>query len=1467
MTRFSLPQPLGGLSTDQGVLSQPSDTSRLVSNMRPIDRATKRRRLATRSGQSKAMTDFVDPTAKPARALATLITNRKRTTFSELAGGNSQGKWRFRGSERAISRGVKVDQWSNTYWLNGNADIIKRNPDGEKQWSLSLPVPDTEMIVRAIDVTPDGAYIFAGVSEGGDRKNSRLWCYRPVATDEPPQLLWEFEGTGYVQDCKFKDGRLHTIQDFPDTGKSALAIYRGAATVNPELDVFNEQVPFPTSGLDVGPDGSSYIAAPANLSRGADPRHPRMSPPRKHFTLNDLPQIQDRLWAWYRADFVNPFSPPEDGVPIDRWFDLSGNSRHLKVSTGRDAPVWIEDSITGRPGVRFTADENGTGMESETNLGTWLAETKDPDKSRTVFPSYSDAGFAAFFLVRSNQPDDGGVTNHGNETLWQQDFNDMSVAATTGVSSWVRLNWDDAGASAAAQNGFLTWLAGRHLYAAAANDHARDADPTTWDSGDGIALISMVYERVTLDVTDATNATPIVVTTSAVHGLTTDDAVVISGVGGNANANGTHRVTVLTTTTFELYTIAGVAIAGSGAYTSGGEVDFGRCEYRVNGMPYDNFTSTWRPTATTAWGYNEKTFIGSTGTAEFFEGDIIEMLVLRDYKDEDDGVKKVITTPDYPNVVWSATSDTEIERIEGMMMWEYGAQHALDDGTINSTTAGLSATTSAVYPHPFHLRRRFFGKGATFTAAGPNTLVLTGAFADYIENLDSATYPDTIEITGGTGVTQSTYTITSKDSDDQLTLSGTIGADAADVEFAFTGAIGGLASDRHEFTSGAPPDPGGRGTDAAKIWYRRGLSYATILEKWGPGGTELKWNFTYAGGLGYGVKVAEIDDDVINVWSVGPHYTSSNVYARSLEDLGDDYNPLTAGTPGTNAWTEAGADATDRNWTYQYMRIDVDKFGTVYIPHYDADCQNANCTTDLVSFMTISKDGADKIEHRLNLSQQAHAIVHDPAIPEYEDDDVDIAEFVYIASRQESATTEDTHHKHELTLRSLDAGASPREIFDLAIANGQLIRFDSGAPLSVGTISTQANDIDSPWIQMLPFYSKVYILDGRNYKVFDPKDNYSAGGTVSDWESTSAGGIPKGAKLGMVWNGRIVLARFDDDPHLWAMSAKDDALDWDLSPPVVLTTQAISGPLAPAGRVPDVITALIPWLDDIAVVGCDHQIWLMRGDPMAGGRIDQVTQDMGIAFGTHPYAIGDGEVLYFINDHGQFCQWPLGGRPVPLSESRIDGRLQDIDLSVYMPELVYDREARGIHVFLTPFTATHAAEVEHYFYCDAVNSTQGPGSFWPETFGSVDLQPMCAYMRDADDPDDRRVIIGSNDGFLREIDPTAADDDGTAILSDVVYGPLSGKNAPVQGMFTAYEAELAHEQNGARLSVYVHDRARVNLGEAITDGYFEPGRADRIFEPARGSYVYLRLRSPHQFAVEDVAVDVEAAGPKRRVGV
>lgn len=102
-------------------------------------------------------------------------------------------------------------------------------------------------------------------------------------------------------------------------------------------------------------------------------------------------------------------------------------------------------------------------------------------------------------------------------------------------------------------------------------------------------LAVMAYSStVTAAITGASNATPIVITTSDTTGLTTGDEVFIQGVVGNTAANGLHTITVIDGTSFSLD-----GVAGNGAYTSGGAWNLVTASGALSdNVPNDDFNSS-----------------------------------------------------------------------------------------------------------------------------------------------------------------------------------------------------------------------------------------------------------------------------------------------------------------------------------------------------------------------------------------------------------------------------------------------------------------------------------------------------------------------------------------------------------------------------------------------------------------------------------------------------------------------------------------------------------------------------------------------------------------------------------------------------------------------------------------------------------------------------------------------------------
>ncbi len=80
-------------------------------------------------------------------------------------------------------------------------------------------------------------------------------------------------------------------------------------------------------------------------------------------------------------------------------------------------------------------------------------------------------------------------------------------------------------------------------------------------------LDGSLTDTVIKQITAITTATPPVVTTSAAHGFTSNDIVIQKRCSGMLNANGTFKITVVSSTTYSLQTLDGQNVVGTGTFT------------------------------------------------------------------------------------------------------------------------------------------------------------------------------------------------------------------------------------------------------------------------------------------------------------------------------------------------------------------------------------------------------------------------------------------------------------------------------------------------------------------------------------------------------------------------------------------------------------------------------------------------------------------------------------------------------------------------------------------------------------------------------------------------------------------------------------------------------------------------------------------------------------------------------------
>lgn len=302
----------------------------------------------------------------------------------------------------------------------------------------------------------------------------------------------------------------------------------------------------------------------------------------------------------------------------------------------------------------------------------------------------------------------------------------------------------------------------------------------------------------------------------------------------------------------------------------------------------------------------------------------------------------------------------------------------------------------------------------------------------------------------------------------------------------------------------------------------------------------------------------------------------------------------------------------------------------------------------------------------------------------------------------------------------------------------------------------------------------------------DPVTDATADGTLVK--------ATEGARIITTYRGRVVLSGLRGEPQNWFMSASGDPFDFDFSPATTTSTQAVAGNNSDAGQLGDVITALAPYLDDIMIMGGANTLWVMRGDPAAGGAIDNISRNIGIA-GPEAWTFDTGGNFYFFGRNGLYrMDAAASGQPLLISRNKIDNLLTNIDVANNSIRLAYDPVWQGVHIFVSPASQPTTAPT-HYFW-DERND-----SFWPDQY-PVAVGPTAVAPFLADNPEDTTILLGGFDGYVREFDDAATDDDGTAIESFVRFSPIVPGDVFATGRLDDIHIVLDNDSGDVEFSLY-----------------------------------------------------------------
>jgi hypothetical protein len=599
-------------------------------------------------------------------------------------------------------------------------------------------------------------------------------------------------------------------------------------------------------------------------------------------------------------------------------------------------------------------------------------------------------------------------------------------------------------------------------------------------------------------------------------------------------------------------------------------------------------------------------------------------------------------------------------------------------------------------------------------------------------------------------------------------------------------------------------------------------------------------------GIDAHASLTAIEGDAINTIGVWGSSTESLSASPDISSAG-----RLSGVTTTNAWV---MDRTEDVTSLQ-IRMAVDSSGNLYVPQKDT-----SSSTQLVRIAvdTPATGGTPEWRYGNGEESEGYACALPPRDPFYAAGDADQGpEFVYLVTDNTTATGSDegietVRKVRLLTVSRLDGPA--RTLRVIGVSGGDVVRIDTGAAITV--VGGSGALAGGTWVdvQSAELFGNIFYVDGVSALVYTIDENN--GDNVRAFRAKTAGEIPKRCRGIAAWNGRLVMFRSAEDPNNWYMSAQGDPFNWDTVPAVPSSQMAVSGDSRPEiGKNTDIINAFIPYNDDLAIIGGDHTIHRMTGDPAAGGRIDLVSDQHGIAFGTAWAKDPEGRI-YCMSQRGGVIQLDPGGGTNRISVHSIEERLRAVDQSAVHVGLAWNYEDEGLHVF--QYSRTIGTKRSAWFWEAKANA------WWEDDFLSTGLQPTSALIIDGDLPSDRTMLLGCEDGRVRFWDKTAVTDHGSRIDSEVLIGPIAPEHTLGEIRFSGLETVLAREQDGARYEWFATDRSD-SLGSPVSEGELAPGRNPSSAARAKGSSVWLRLfnAGPKSWAFESASVKAAPAGRKR----
>jgi hypothetical protein len=374
-----------------------------------------------------------------------------------------------------------------------------------------------------------------------------------------------------------------------------------------------------------------------------------------------------------------------------------------------------------------------------------------------------------------------------------------------------------------------------------------------------------------------------------------------------------------------------------------------------------------------------------------------------------------------------------------------------------------------------------------------------------------------------------------------------------------------------------------------------------------------------------------------------------------------------------------------------------------------------------------------------------------------------------------------------------------------------------------------------------------------NYRVIRAMKYYdSANDTLNLYKATDGkGDPPHGCTILTVYRDRITAGGDPDYPGVWFMSRQGDPFDWDYGS---FDQQAATASIAAnseTGGLPAPVTAMAPISEDYLIIGARSELYVLRGDPMVAGQLDNLSQSNGVLDLYAWCGAPDGSWYYMSRDG--LYRLPGGplSVPQPVSRTRLPRELTDIDTNLFFVNMEYDVRDQLIYIFVTPRTAGLSVQ----WTLEIAN-----GAFWLEQFPVSAHRPTALVYN----PSSNMVLLGSTDGYIRRFDSAFENDDGTDFSSHIAIGPVRLAAQGMEGMVVELSAVLDHFSGDVTWVLHVGDQ-EFGVSQAAT-GTWGPNSnyIDRPNARGRVAYVIISGTPGSRWAMEVVELVRRTIGPYRK---